>query len=162
MTQINKYFKSIINFIKFVAELSVDVVRFVISQIRNKDNPNKEQCESKKVPWQPHQFRETVMTVCSFVCYFIQEVPRSPTFCSEFLGKPEINKNTENVIFNVSFGKFRERLSKWIVIWIPTFWVCIIPYLIIHFHIVVFFCVGPFPKRVLEWESEWGGQNVLS
>ena len=42
MTQINKYYIFIKNFIKFVAELAVDVVRFAISQIRNKKNINKE------------------------------------------------------------------------------------------------------------------------
>ncbi len=42
MSKINKYISSIINFIKFVAVLAVDVVRFVIERIRNKEKTNKE------------------------------------------------------------------------------------------------------------------------
>ena len=42
MNKINKYILSIINFIKFVAMLVEDVVRFAIERIRNKEKTNKE------------------------------------------------------------------------------------------------------------------------
>lgn len=42
MSKINKYIFSIKNFIKFVAELAMDVVRFVKGRILNKKNTNKE------------------------------------------------------------------------------------------------------------------------
>lgn len=46
MSKINKLFNNIKNIIKFVAELVVDVVRFVIDRIRNKENTNKHQTEN--------------------------------------------------------------------------------------------------------------------
>lgn len=46
MDKIIKFFKQIINIIKFVAELAMDVVRFVIDRIRNKENTNKHQYEN--------------------------------------------------------------------------------------------------------------------
>tara|TARA_Y100000356_G_scaffold107880_1_gene94052 strand:+ start:171 stop:419 length:249 start_codon:yes stop_codon:yes gene_type:complete len=46
MNKINKLFNNIKNFIKFVASLAVDVVRFVIDRIRNKENTNKHQEEN--------------------------------------------------------------------------------------------------------------------
>ena len=48
MSKINKYISSIINFIKFVAVLAVDVVRFVIERIRNKEKANKEKTNNVK------------------------------------------------------------------------------------------------------------------
>ena len=48
MSKINKLFNNIINFIKFVAELAVDVVRFVIERIRNKEKTNKEATNKPK------------------------------------------------------------------------------------------------------------------
>lgn len=50
MSKINKYISSIINFIKFVAVLAVDVVRFVIERIRNKEKTNKE-VSNKTMPF---------------------------------------------------------------------------------------------------------------
>ena len=46
MNKINKLFNNIINFIKFVAVLAVDVVRFVIERIRNKENTSDHQYEN--------------------------------------------------------------------------------------------------------------------
>ena len=48
MNKINKLFNNIINFIKFVAVLAVDVVRFVIERIRNKEKTNKEATNKAK------------------------------------------------------------------------------------------------------------------
>ena len=48
MSKLNKYISSIINFIKFVAVLAVDVVRFVIERIRNKEKTNKEATNKAK------------------------------------------------------------------------------------------------------------------
>jgi hypothetical protein len=42
MNKINKLFNIIKNYIKFVAELAVDVVQFTIDRIRNKEIRNKE------------------------------------------------------------------------------------------------------------------------
>jgi hypothetical protein len=50
MSQINKLFNNIKNFIKFVAVLSVDVVRFVIDKIRNKEDVNKEMPNNTNKP----------------------------------------------------------------------------------------------------------------
>ncbi len=46
MNKINKLFKNIKNYIKFVAELAMNVVRFAIDRIRNKENTNKHQYEN--------------------------------------------------------------------------------------------------------------------
>lgn len=46
MNKINKLFNNIKNFIKFMGVLAVDVVRFVIDRIRNKENTNKHQEEN--------------------------------------------------------------------------------------------------------------------
>jgi hypothetical protein len=59
MTQINKYFIIIKNFIKFVAELAVDVVRFVIDRIRNKENTNKEMSNNTNKPKPFYQERNS-------------------------------------------------------------------------------------------------------
>ena len=50
MNKINKLFNNIKNFIKFVAELAVDVVRFVTDRIRNKKNTNKEMSNNTNKP----------------------------------------------------------------------------------------------------------------
>lgn len=59
MSQINKLFNNIKNFIKFVAVLSVDVVRFVIDKIRNKENTNKEMPNNTNKPKPFYQERNS-------------------------------------------------------------------------------------------------------
>jgi hypothetical protein len=59
MTQINKYYIIIKNFIKFVAELAVDVVRFVIGRVRNKENTNKEKPNNTNKPKPFYQERNS-------------------------------------------------------------------------------------------------------
>ncbi len=59
MSKINKLFNNIKNFIKFVAELSVDVVRFVIDRIRNKENTNKEMSNNTNKPKPIYQERNS-------------------------------------------------------------------------------------------------------
>ena len=59
MNKINKLFNNIKNFIKFVAELAVDVVRFVIDNIRNKKNTNKEMSNNTNKPKPFYQERNS-------------------------------------------------------------------------------------------------------
>ena len=59
MNKINKLFNNIKNFIKFVAELAVDVVRFVTDRIRNKKNTNKEMSNNTNKPKPFYQERNS-------------------------------------------------------------------------------------------------------